>query len=115
MKTNNQTIRGVESLNILINLLTDNSIMENNKYIVNNALYRKILLTNRFDNFIADLKPYYHKSKLNYLDECNTYNKFLTIVRHICSYNNVECVKEVVYEKSKYKPVYYISMNSVDI
>lgn len=115
MKTNNQTIRGSESLNILINLLTDNSVMDNNKYIVNNALYRKILLTNQFDGFIADLKPYYHKSKLKYLDECNTYNKFLTIVRHICSYNKVECVKEVVYEKSKYKPVYYINMNSVNI
>ena len=115
MKTNNQTIRGGESLNILINLLTDNSVRENNKYIVNNALYRKILLTNQFDSFITDLKPYYHKSKLNYLEECNTYNKFLTIVRHICSYNNITCVKKVGYEKSEYKPVYYISMNSGDI
>lgn len=112
---NKQVIHSTETFNILLELLTTYCNKENNLYIINNILYKKLIYNNYLQSFLNKLREHYYKSKLNYLDNCNTYNNFITIIRQICKFNSVEYNTRVVYEKSKYVPIYYINMNSVDI
>lgn len=62
-----------------------------------------------FETLINDLKYCYHTSKLHYLINCNKYNKFLTMIRQICKYNNIEYNIKITYERSKYSQIYYIN------
>lgn len=82
---------------------------ENNNYIFNKNSYKKMHDLKLFEILIDDLKEYYHKSKLYYLTDCNKYNKFLTIIRQICKYNNIEYYIKITYERSKYSQTYYIN------
>ena len=63
---------------------------------------------NIFETLINDLKDCYHTSKVHYLTICNKYNKFLTIIRQICKYNNIEYNIKITYERSKYSHIILI-------
>lgn len=111
----NQVINNEYSYNILLNLLKEYASIEDVYYVINNVSYKKLIYDNKLINFIEELKLCYHKSKFKYLENCKTYNNFLTIIRHLCSYNNLPYHKKVIYKKSKYEPCYYINMSSIDI
>jgi hypothetical protein len=104
-----------EALLTMINLLDNYCYTIDSAYILDSAFYKKITMDDTLEIFLRDLEPHYYKSKLNYLKECNTFNKFLTIVRQICNHNNIELSKKVVYEKSKYKPIYNINKSLIGI
>ena len=111
----NQVINNDNCYYVLLTLLKEYASTQDNYYVIDIVIYKKLLYNNKLNTFIEELKPYYYDSKLKYLENCKTYNKFLTIIIQICSYNNISYDKKVIYKKSKYEPIYYINMNSINI
>lgn len=110
----NQVINNDNCYYVLLTLLKDYASTQDNYYVIDIIIYKKLLYNNKLNTFIEELKPYYYESKLKYLENCKTYSNFLTVIRQICSYNNISYDKKVIYKKSKYEAIYYINMNSIN-
>jgi hypothetical protein len=86
-------------------------------YVINYETLKRARYTTHYDDFINMLKPYYYPSKRHYLDDPTPYRRFLTILRQICSYNNIAYTTATVYDRAKasleYR-IYYASMNTSD-
>jgi hypothetical protein len=93
---------------ILIHLLDSIAIKTEKGYIINNNVYKKGLFNDQITNFINECKPYYHASKLKYLDRKLTYNSFITVIRQICNFNKITYTSQIKYDKSTYDIVYYL-------
>lgn len=87
----------------------DNFIKENDYYIFNHDVYKKINFNNQIQNFVGSLKDYYYKNKHFYLErEPMNIKQFNTIIRQICSKNELVIEKKVKYYMSKYTIEYHI-------
>jgi len=98
------------SSNILYELL-DNIPVEDqtdNSYRIDPIIFRQLQYNNLIEPFYIRLNEYYYKCKRFYLERLVTYKNFLTIIRHICRYNNIKIVKRVIYCNSKYAIQYFI-------
>jgi hypothetical protein len=96
---------------VLIQLLDTIAIKTEKGYIINNTTYKKGLFNDKLTDFINNCKPYYHTSKLKYLDRKLTYNSFITVVRQICNFNKITYTSQIKYDKSTYDIVYYLYFN----
>lgn len=94
--------------NILFDLLKSISIFNNNCFIINRSAFKKGQFNGLIDTFIDNCKPYYHISKYKYLDKPFLYNKFITIVRQICKFNNIIFKSLILFDSSKYEIEYYV-------
>jgi len=92
-----QIFKTIPKADILIDLLRDNSIIEQNKYLINFSVYKKIVLNNDHIEFLNKLRDYYFISKHHYLYREFSYTSFITIVRHIAKINNIKY--SYVYDK----------------
>ena len=82
-------------------------------YAMDHACYKKSVYTNEINTFIDKIRPYYHISKVGYINKENmNYKKCNTIIRQICKSNEIELIKEIKYDKSKYSIIYYIHSDS---
>lgn len=99
-------------IEILYDLLYNNTIKTEDYYCINKESYKKLIFNNQLDPFVQSLKEYYHLSKQSYLVSPITYSKFITIVRHICKLNNIKYTSKIKYDKSTYTIYYYIYYNS---
>ena len=63
------------------------------------------------DNFYNQIKQYYFKSKLFYLERDKTYKNFVTILRQICKYHAIPYTSKILYSKSTYEIKYFIFHN----
>jgi len=97
---------------LLITLVSDIAEYDNGSYIINNIAFKKGIFNGKILAFTDACKPYYHKSKLKYLERTLTYSSFITIIRQICNCNNIKYRSNIKYDKSKYDIVYYIYTNS---
>lgn len=80
-------------------------------YIFDNACFKKAKYNNNICSFLDECKLYYYTSKHKYLNDPNMkYVKFLTIIRQICNYLNIEYISNVKYIKSSYEIIYYITI-----
>ena len=86
----------------------DNNI--DNYYLLNKTCFKQMVYHNYLEDFRDTIKEYYHKSKLHYIERKLDYNKFITIIRQICSYNKISYTSKIVYNNSTYDIVYYIYM-----
>jgi len=82
---------------------------DNNQYIVDIPAYNKMFFLGLDKDFISNIRPYYHYSKLHYLDRKLTYNSFCTIIRQICNHCNIQYTTRVSYFRSKHQIEYSIS------
>ena len=90
-------------------------IEEQDYYVYNNEVFKKLVFDDTLDNFICALKPYYFKNKHFYLQRHPyTYNSFNTILRQIMKRNNIQVEKKVKYQKSKYQVEFHIFMNNIE-
>tara|TARA_B100001063_G_C16761362_1_gene556109 strand:+ start:126 stop:464 length:339 start_codon:yes stop_codon:yes gene_type:complete len=90
-------------------------ISENDYYIYNIDVFKKLEFENQLGPFLESLKPYYYKNKHFYLErEPITYNNFNTILRQVFSRNNIQIEKKVKYIMSKYQVEYYIYFTNTD-
>jgi hypothetical protein len=93
---------------LFFNLLKDFAFKIDNYYMINNDSYKKGIFNNKIQDFINECIPYYHNSKLKYLERKNTYNSFITIVRQICKFNKITYTSKIKYDRSTYDIIYYI-------
>ena len=90
-------------------LLKINITIKNQKYIIiDEHIYKKLLYNNLYVDLQNELENYYYNSKKFYITRKPSYNNFLTIIRHICNCNNLCYTSKILYDKSKYKIIYYI-------
>jgi hypothetical protein len=99
--------------NILFDFLQNTSQYNNEKnyYIFNNESYKKGQMNNYIENILLQLKDYYIKSKLIYLERTMNYKRFLTIIRQICKSQNICIEIKIRYIKSTYEIIYFIYNN----
>jgi len=80
----------------------------NNYYLINKSSYKRAIFLDIVKDLIDDIKDYYHVSKRKYIENVNSYSKFMTIIRQLCKINNINFVSKIIYEKSTYDILYYI-------
>jgi len=103
----NQVIK--KYVDIFDHFVETNFLLENNYYIFNYFVFKKIVYEEKTDDFLNRLKDYYYKNKHFYVERpCLTYNQFNTILRQVCKRNNIPIEIKVKYENSKYSPEYHI-------
>lgn len=103
-----QIFKQIFPLEILLTFLDKLSCKVNNCYIITNDVYKKAVYNNMLTDFLNECKPYYHNSKLKYVEKKQNYNTFNTIIRQICKNNNINVVSKIKYDKSSYSIIYYI-------
>ena len=109
----NQVIK--KYVDIFDDFVKSNFLFENNYYIFNNLIFKKIMYEGHGRDFLTELKTYYYKNKYFYIERENiTHNQFNTILRQICKINNIHIEIKIKYENSKYSPEYHIFLNSVN-
>jgi hypothetical protein len=92
-------------------LLDDICVKKEDYYEINNVSFRKGVYNNSIVGFFERCKPYYHKSKLKYLEKPITYNSFITVIRQICNSNDIIYKSSIKYDKTKYDIIYRIYFN----
>ena len=80
-------------------------------YRVNKAVFKKAVFHDAIKPFYTSLKPAYHLSKQYFLERPATcYSAFTTVLRQVCNANNIPFKTMLVYGKSDYETVYYLSV-----
>jgi len=83
-------------LDIVIHFLShiSNDIVRNNKYyVVNMNSYRKGIKDGSIKKLCDDIRYMYISNKRRYVENIDTYSRFLTVIRQICRVNNIEIKK----------------------
>lgn len=106
--TVSQIFKNSVPTNNLLSFLDNICFKYNDHYTFNSETFKKGCFNNEVHQFIELCKPYYHKSKVYYLNKKLTYNSFTTILRQICKNNSIAYTSKIKYEKSTYNIVYYI-------
>lgn len=101
-------IKNDMSTNILYDFLDIGTNVINNYYIFNKEIYKKYIYNNNIYSFCKLLKKYYKKSKYFYLERDMNFIKFVTIIRQLCNYLNIEYKTSTKYDKNTYNIIYYI-------
>ena len=96
-----------ELLNKICEISSD---LSNNYYIIDIVSFKKLEYYDILTNFINKVEPYYINSKKYYVTRKLDYNKFLTIIRQICNFSNINYHSKIFYDKSKYYIKYYIEI-----
>lgn len=78
-------------------------------FVFNYAAFKKANLLRLVEPFIQEIREHYYTSKQMYVNRKQTYTTFITIVRQICKHNKLSYTTKLIYDKSKYEIIYYIS------
>jgi hypothetical protein len=78
------------------------------KYILDKPSYKKGIFTGHIHDFLDKCKPYYHTSKISYLERPMNYNNFATIIRQICKSHHIPIERKISYDKSQHQLTYSI-------
>lgn len=104
---NNQIIH--KYVDIFDSFVIENFIQENDYFIYNAEVFKKLCYENKIRFLLETLKAYYYNNKKYYLErEPITMNQFNTILRQIMKKNEIQYMKKVKYVLSKYQIEYYI-------
>uniref|UniRef100_A0A6C0HRL0 Uncharacterized protein n=1 Tax=viral metagenome TaxID=1070528 RepID=A0A6C0HRL0_9ZZZZ len=98
---------------ILYNLLDKVKISENNQYIIDKPIFKKLLPYILV--FLEECKDYYFNSQKKYVTKTPfSYKAFLTVVRQICNNNDIPFFYRLKFLHSKYEIIYYINFENSD-
>tara|TARA_B100000497_G_C7570877_1_gene343974 strand:- start:573 stop:896 length:324 start_codon:yes stop_codon:yes gene_type:complete len=104
---NSQIIKNY--VTIFEDFIKTNFILENNYYIFNDIVFKKLIYNNVITDFLQNLKQFYFKNKHYYLERNPiTLKQFNTIIRQICKKNEIDLKKNVKFNNSKYNIEYHI-------
>jgi hypothetical protein len=93
---------------MLFNLLESIAVKTEKYYIFDNNSFKKGLFHNLLQEFLEECKPHYHISKRKYVEKNISYNTFVTVVRQICNFNDIQYTSQIKYDKSNYDIIYNI-------
>lgn len=108
-----QLFRTRVPIDILFNFLKKICDIKDCKFVFTNESYKRSILLNNLNEFIDNVKEYYHFSKQHYVNRKMSFNKIATIIRQICNHNSVSYRSVIMYSNSTYNIVYYIN-NSIE-
>jgi len=94
--------------NFLQGFCEEETINQTKYFVLSKTAYKKLKYKNLLQPFCEEMRGYYHHSKSKYVDNVKTFNKFVTIIRQICTVNDIVYISKAIYIKSVYEPVYYI-------
>lgn len=77
-------------------------------YIFNMTSYKRGEMESITNEFLEQIRPYYHKAKTFYIDRKRSYSGICTIIRQICKLHSIMFTTQITYSKSKYNIPYYI-------
>ena len=84
----------------------------NDKHLIfSKNTFKKMKLDKTVQPFFDNLKSYYHKSKLFYVERKPIYKHFVTVIKQICKDNNIPYNSKILYYKSTYELTYNIYHN----
>jgi hypothetical protein len=104
-----QLFKSIVPICILFELLEKICIKDDKCYHLSKSSFKAAEYHNLVNDFCSNVITHYRASKRYYADRKLNYNKFVTIIRQICTLNNVSYTSKIVYIKSGYDIVYYIS------
>lgn len=88
-------------------------VKENDYYISNYLVFKKLIFENQMEIFLHKLHDYYYQNKHYYLKrDPISYNQYNTILRQICKVNEVKLEPIIRYTASKYDAEYHIYIDS---
>ena len=93
---------------ILFDLLEKICIKNNGYYLLNRGAYKKAMYNSLIEPFCDTILPYYHISKKFYVTRKQNQSSFITILRQICKYLNINYTSKITYNKSTYDIIYQI-------
>jgi hypothetical protein len=109
----NQIIQ--KEVDIFESFVKEHFIEEQDYYIYNNEVFKKLLFESIMTPFLESLKSYYFKNKYYYVERSPmTFNCFNTVLRQIFKRNQIHFTKKVKYVMSKYQVEYYIYFNDAN-
>ena len=86
---------------------------QNNCICINENHYKKIDYNGQLKEFLDKVKPFYHLSKLHYIENVTQYNNFITILRQISKINDVYFTYKIKYTNSKHYIEYYFFLSDM--
>jgi hypothetical protein len=95
--------------------LKDIGTKENNCICINENHYKKIDYNGQLKEFLEKIKPFYHLSKLHYIENVTQYNNFITILRQISKMNGLYFTYKIKYTNSKHYIEYYFYPSIEDL
>lgn len=98
-------------LDILDDFLKSNCAREGKFYVFSKITYRKAIYHNKIIPFCDNLINYYYSSKQYYVKRDLNYSKFTTVLRQLCNLHKLPYTSRIIYNKSTYDILYYISSN----
>ena len=107
LKQNFDTTILYELLEQISEKINDSS---NNFYIIDMVSFKRLEYYDILNTFVKKVEPYYINSKKFYVTRKLDYNKFLTLIRQICKFSNINYYSKISYDKSKYFIKYYIEI-----
>jgi len=93
---------------VLFDFLKSICILEDECFCIDNACFKRAVITEKLPIFLDKIIEYYHKSKQKYVTKKQTYTSFITIIRQICKANQIPYSTQLTYDKSKYEIKYII-------
>ena len=106
-----QIFKSIPPVELLIQLLEQICEKTDQYYFLTKDAFKKGNLFDLIDPFIQSCQPYYHTSKLIYLDKYTTsksYNHFVTIIRQLCKIHHISYTSKIKYIQSNYLIEYKI-------
>jgi hypothetical protein len=110
-----QIFKSLIPIDILFELLEKICVKDDKYYHLSKTSYKSAAYHNLLDGFYSNIIDYYHISKRHYVDRKMNYKRFLTIIRQICSVNNVSYKSSIVFNNSNYEIIYFIERRDNDI
>jgi hypothetical protein len=87
-----------------VQLLLTINMVDNNKYIFYDELYKKE--ENYINDYFFTIKNNYHNSKREFIDDLN-FKKCMTAIKQLCRIHDIEYINKRKYFNNTYK-IYYI-------
>ena len=97
---------------LLFNLLDKICNNDENYYLISKSVFKLAVYNNLLSPFCEQLIPYYHKSKLFYINRKINYKNFLTIIRQLCNCLNINFIYFNDFDNSSYQVIYKIFKDS---
>jgi len=104
-----QIFKSIVPIDILFELLEKICVKDEKYYHLSKSTFKAAEYHQLVTDFCSKIIEHYHTSKRYYVDRKMNYNKFVTVIRQICSLHNVSYTSKIVYSKSDYNILYYIS------
>ena len=99
---------------LLVNVVRKLGYIDNNVYNINLASYKKGMLDGSIPELFKECRQYYFMSKKKYVDSKINYQGFLTVLRQIGKYHNLDFDTRINYYNNAYEIIYMYKIDFID-